>query len=115
MPEIVSFSDVRKNFGAIRALDGISFEASRGEIVGLLGLNGSGKSTILKMASTALSPDSGSVTLFDEPHFRKNRDYLGRIGVLADLPAHWEHLTAWDNAFFSPGDTVFPKTLQLIG
>jgi ABC-2 type transport system ATP-binding protein len=52
---------VRKTFGAIRAVDNVDFEIPAGEIVGLIGPNGSGKTTILRMLATFLPPDAGTV------------------------------------------------------
>ena len=48
-----------KQFGAVRALDGVSFAAADGKITGLLGPNGAGKSTCLRILSTVLAPDQG--------------------------------------------------------
>jgi ABC-2 type transport system ATP-binding protein len=100
MPERLAFRNVGKTFGSVRAVENVSFLAEPGDIIGILGLNGSGKSTALRLAATALTPDSGSVTLFADQGVRRRRDLLKRIGMLSDFPAHWEHLTAWDNAYF---------------
>jgi len=54
---------VRKTFGTIRAVDNVDFEIPPGEIVGLIGPNGSGKTTILRMLATFLSPDAGSIII----------------------------------------------------
>ena len=52
-----------KSFGSIRAVDGISFNVSKGEVLGFLGPNGAGKSTTMKMITGYLTPDLGSVTV----------------------------------------------------
>jgi ABC-2 type transport system ATP-binding protein len=54
---------LRKDYGANRAVDGISFEVSRGEVVGFLGPNGAGKSTTMKMLTGYLSPTAGSAVV----------------------------------------------------
>ena len=51
------------SYGDVLALDGISFSANRGQIVGLVGENGAGKSTIIKNIYRYLTPDSGTITL----------------------------------------------------
>jgi ABC-2 type transport system ATP-binding protein len=54
---------VRKTFGTVRAVDDVDFEISSGQIVGLIGPNGSGKTTILRMLATFLAPDAGSIVV----------------------------------------------------
>ncbi|MFE3756836.1 ATP-binding cassette domain-containing protein [Nocardia tengchongensis] len=55
----VYVEDVRKSFGEVHALQGISFTAARGQVLGILGPNGAGKTTMVKILSTLLRPDSG--------------------------------------------------------
>ena len=60
---MIKVDNLAKRFGTIRAVDGISFEAQRGEVLGFLGPNGAGKSTTMKMLTCFLRPDSGTATL----------------------------------------------------
>jgi ABC-type multidrug transport system ATPase subunit len=53
-----------KSYGALRAVDGVSFQVAKGELYGLLGPNGAGKTTIMSMLSGLLAPDEGRI-LFD--------------------------------------------------
>lgn len=68
---MVEARSLRKEYGATRAVDGVSFQVSRGEIVGFLGPNGAGKSTTMKMLTGYLNPTSGSA-------------YVGGINVAED-------------------------------
>lgn len=63
MHNVLSIRDLRKAYGDKIAVDRISFEVSRGEIVGLLGPNGAGKTTTISMILGVLQPDSGSIFL----------------------------------------------------
>ena len=53
-----------KNFGGLRAVDGIDLEVSQGEILGVLGPNGAGKTTMLRMLATLLPIDAGNAQIF---------------------------------------------------
>ena len=60
---VLEVRDLRKSYGEIRALDGISFTVPEGKIIGLLGPNGSGKTTFLKIVAGLLTSDFGSVSV----------------------------------------------------
>jgi len=66
--KLLVLNDIRKNFGAIEALKGISFSIGKGEVVALLGDNGAGKSTLVKIISGGLQPTSGQM-LFEGEEF----------------------------------------------
>jgi branched-chain amino acid transport system permease protein len=71
---VLRLGNVRKTFGGLLAVDDVSFDLRRGEILGLIGPNGSGKTTALNLISGALRPDAGEITLAGRP--------------IAMLPAH---------------------------
>ena len=60
-PKVLSIRDLRKQYGATLAVDGVSFEVNRNEIVGLLGPNGAGKTTTINMILGVLEPSSGTI------------------------------------------------------
>lgn len=64
---MLSIEDLHKSFGEIRALDGCSFQVGRGQMLGFLGPNGSGKTTAMRTVFRLLRPDSGSVTWEGKP------------------------------------------------
>ena len=61
MSVVLSVRDVVKTFGAVRAVDGVSFTVQRGTITGLLGRNGAGKTTTIRMITGVFFPDAGSI------------------------------------------------------
>jgi len=63
MTALVELSGLRKRFGTIVAVDGVSFSVARGEVLGFLGPNGAGKSTTMKMITGFLVPDEGRVVV----------------------------------------------------
>ena len=64
---LLVLADIRKNYGAIEALKGISFTIGKGEVVALLGDNGAGKSTLVKIISGGLEPTSGKMLFEGKP------------------------------------------------
>ena len=60
---VIRVRDLRKHYGDVRAVDGVSFEVRRGEIFGLLGPNGAGKTTTVEILEGLRQPDSGEVTV----------------------------------------------------
>jgi ABC-2 type transport system ATP-binding protein len=83
--------DLRKNYGAVQAVDGVSFEVGPGEIVGLLGPNGAGKTTIINTILAVLSPTSGSIRIGNVDVSRQRSLALARTNfaaVYATLPGN---------------------------
>ncbi len=85
-------------FKEFRALDGVSFEVKKGDVFGILGTNGSGKSTMLKIVAGVLEPTEGSV------------EVKGRIAPLIELGAGFDmDLTARENVFLNGALLGYPK------
>ena len=74
---------LRKNYGALVALDDLTFEAGAGEVVGLLGPNGAGKTTAIRVLTTILAPSAGTFTVAGVPHTRP-AEVRRRVGVLPE-------------------------------
>src|SRR4029077_13070563 len=83
-----------KSYGALRAVDGVSFTVAKGELYGLLGPNGAGKTTIMSMLSGLLAPDEGRL-LFDTMDLaREPLKVKAQLGVVPQEPALYENLSA---------------------
>jgi len=100
-PQGLQFTDVRKSFGAVRALRGVTFGVTEGEAHGLMGENGAGKSTLLKILAGIVQPDAGEVHWRGERlHLGSPRDALERgIGMVYQEMLCFENLTVAGNIF----------------
>lgn len=81
MTAVLQVEGLRRSFGGLRAVDGLSFTVGEGEIVGLLGPNGSGKTTALNLISGALRPDAGSVRFLDRELAGEPAHRIARAGL----------------------------------
>lgn len=95
MPAI-SIEDLHKRYGKKQVVSGLSMRVERGEIYGLLGPNGSGKTTTLSCALGLLAPTSGRATVLGESAKRLHR-LKGRLGVVFDTAIALPGLTALQN------------------
>jgi ABC-2 type transport system ATP-binding protein len=84
-------------FGERAALDGVSFEVRPGEVFGLLGPNGGGKTTLFRVASTLLRPTAGRVIVFGADTTARPADARARMGVVFQKPALDARLTVAEN------------------
>src|SRR6266545_3058530 len=97
---LLRIEGLSKTFGAIRAVDSISFEVRPGEIYGLLGPNGAGKTTTISIISGLLKPDGGEVFVAGNP-FQADPQKAKRImGVVPQELAIYEELTGRENLEF---------------
>src|SRR6266852_5186126 len=78
MTEVLSVREIVKTFGAVRAVDGVSFSVRKGTITGLLGRNGAGKTTTIRMITGIFYPDSGSIE-WPDGHGRNPQDRIGYL------------------------------------
>jgi ABC-2 type transport system ATP-binding protein len=90
---VIEVRDVHKAYGAVRAVDGVSFEVGAGEIFGLLGPNGAGKTTTMEMLEGLHPPDSGSLRIMGLDVARQAAAIKQRIGVQLQTAALFPQLT----------------------
>jgi sodium transport system ATP-binding protein len=94
---MIEVENLRKAFGEVRAVDGVSFTARDGEITGLLGPNGAGKTTTLRMLYTLMRPDTGRVLVDGLDAAVDSLAVRKRLGVLPDARGLYKRLTAREN------------------
>ncbi|MBP3233060.1 MAG: ABC transporter ATP-binding protein [Eubacterium sp.] len=94
---IVKISNLVKRYKELIALDNFSLEIKKGEIFGLLGPNGSGKTTTINCLLSLLTYDKGEVLLFGEKMSPNRRDLKKKIGVVCQNVAVFDELTVYEN------------------
>jgi ABC-2 type transport system ATP-binding protein len=120
----VQVQNLRKSFGQLEAVRGVSFEVRQGEVFSLLGPNGAGKSTTISMLSCLLQPTSGDALVFGQSIAREQMPVKEAIGVVpqdialyADLSAT-ENLAFWGKMYGLRGKPLHDRieeVLQVIG
>ena len=89
---VISANDLRKAYGAVQAVDGVSFSVTRGEILGMLGPNGAGKTTTVEMLEGLRKPDSGQALVLGIDVAREPDKVKERIGVQLQSAAMFPNL-----------------------
>src|SRR5262247_3734732 len=113
---VVDVNDLSRTFGAKRALDGVSFHATAGQVFGLVGSNGAGKTTLIKHLLGLLRATSGSVRVFGLDPVLDPVGVLGRVGYLSedrDLP-EWmriDELMSYTQAYHPTWDAAYAREL----
>ncbi len=100
METIIQINNLVKNFGEIKAVDDISFDIFKGEMFGLVGPDGAGKSTTIRMMCGLLKPDSGTATLFDLNIEKNTKKVQNQIGYLSQKFSLYGDLTVDENIEF---------------
>jgi ABC-2 type transport system ATP-binding protein len=90
----IEVREIRKRYGDVAAVDGVTFEVQEGEFFGILGPNGAGKTTTLEIIEGLRKADAGTVSLFGESPWPRNHRLLPRIGVQLQASSFFERLTA---------------------
>jgi ABC-2 type transport system ATP-binding protein len=118
--DAVVVSDVRKSYGELRAVDGVSFTVAEGEFFGILGPNGAGKTTTLEIIEGLREPDSGDVLLFGEKPWPRNIGLLPRMGVQLQASSFFERLTAREQlgtfaSLYGVSPKIADEMLEVVG
>ncbi|MCX6095030.1 MAG: ABC transporter ATP-binding protein [Candidatus Bipolaricaulota bacterium] len=95
---VIELESVKKRFGAVQALDGVTFTVERGDVFGYLGANGAGKTTTIRILLDLLRADSGRVSVLGNPTDRV--ETRRKIGFMLDADGLYDQLTAVENLQF---------------
>ena len=110
----VRFEDVTYQIGKRVILDHINLTMRGGDITGILGPNGDGKTTLLSSMMGLRQPSGGAITLFNEPLSRHSRALRQRIGVVFQETALYDELTTFENLHFATSLYHVPHARQRI-
>jgi len=96
----IQIQDLRKDFGQVQAVRGISQNIAAGQIFGLLGPNGAGKTTLIRLLIGSTKPTSGQISVFGLDPIKQKFALRRMIGYMPQTPALYEDLTAKENIRF---------------
>lgn len=94
---MLELDSLQKRFGDKAALEGVSFRVEEGEIYGLLGHNGAGKSTTLGIILGMVAPDAGEARIGGVSVQHKRARALQSVGSIFESPCFYEYLSGWEN------------------
>ena len=97
---MIEFQHVSKHFGHVQAVNDVSFSASGGQVIGLLGVNGAGKSTILNMMTGCMPPSSGCVRIDGMDMFRSGSACRRKLGYLPEQSPLYPEMTVQEYLTF---------------
>ena len=96
MKDLLSTNGLTKKFGRYKVVNAVNIHIRQGDIYGLIGRNGAGKTTILKMISGLAAPTEGDFSLFGKSE-KAAYQYMSRIGTLIEAPGIYPNMSAYEN------------------
>jgi len=90
---MITVKELRRSFGSIVAVDGISFDVAKGEVLGFLGPNGAGKTTVMRILACFLRPDSGPATVYGYDILKNPVKVRQQLGYLAENSPAYNEMT----------------------
>ena len=110
---MIKINQLSRHYGNLKAVDNISFEIGGGEVVGLLGHNGAGKTTVMKMMTGYLEPTSGSIRIDNLEIGKDTQKIQKRIGYLPENCPVWPEMTVIDYLNYQASLHHVPETEQV--
>lgn len=92
----ISVENLRRHFGRLKAVDGISFEIPQGKVVGFIGANGAGKTTTMRILATLDYPDAGSASIMGKDVVLYPAEVRRLLGWVPDHFGAYENMTVWE-------------------
>ena len=110
----IRVSNLTKRFGARTVVDAVTLEVAKGEIMGFLGPNGSGKTTTIRMMCGLLEPDEGEGQVLGLDIRRARREIKRRVGYMTQKFSFYEDLTIEENLRFVAGLYAMPRPREAV-
>src|SRR3974377_796327 len=111
---VIDVHDLRKGFGTLKVVDGLSLQVAKGEICGFLGANGSGKTTTIRMLCGLLVADSGHGTCLGLDIVRQAPLIRRKVGYMTQKFSFYEDLTVFENLDLVAGLYQMPDQHQAV-
>ncbi len=119
---MIQVSNLTKDYGARRAIDGLNFEAQQGEITGFLGPNGAGKTTTMRILTGYMPPSDGTATIAGYDVVQESLEVRKRVGYLPETVPLYTEMTVFDYLKFMAdlrhipnAEDVVEETLEMVG
>ena len=112
MDNVIEIKNLVKDYKKMKAVDDLSFDVKKGEILGLLGPNGSGKTTTMNCILSLLKFNSGSIKIFGKEMKPSEYDIKAKIGVVFQEVAVFEELTVYENLDYFCGLYIKDKKIR---
>ena len=119
---MIQVSNLTKDYGARRAVDGLNFEARQGEITGFLGPNGAGKTTTMRILTGYMPPTDGTATVAGFDIVKESLEVRKRVGYLPETVPLYTEMTVFSYLKFMADlrhlpdvDNVVSETLDMVG
>jgi len=100
MESAIKIGGLKKSYGDIKAVQGVTFDVYKGEMFGLVGPDGAGKTTTIRILCGLLNPDSGSASIFDKDLIKNRKEVQNQIGYLSQKFSLYGDLTIDENIEF---------------
>lgn len=97
MAHIIETENLTKQYGTTTVVDNVNIHVPKGKIYGLLGRNGAGKTTVMKMMLQLVRPTSGTIRIFETEQREKMGNIYRKIGSIIETPGFYGNLTAYEN------------------
>lgn len=120
MKYAIEIENLTKSYRGFKAVDDLSLHIPEGKVYGFLGMNGSGKTTTIRMINGLIRPDKGRIAIFGRDAVKERLQVARDIGAIVETPGFYENLTARENLaitaeLFGTGKKRIAEVLEIVG